>query len=185
MAETPAAVLGPALSRSLQKLAPAARLAIVLPSIEPIADLESGRVDLLLAGPEAVPGDMMQRVLWQDTFMTGRAAQASGTRLDLDDFCAAAHVIVSAGGSFSGMIDDALAEMGRSRRVAASVQSYTIAAMIAAMIAAQGDWLCTLPSRFLMQFADRLDLAVPPLALPALTITAIWHPRMNHDEEHC
>lgn len=180
MAETPAAVLGPAMSRVMQNLAPRARLAMVLPSKDPVADLENGRVDLLLTGPETVPGDMMQRVLWKDKFMTARSVSASGMPLDLDYFCAADHVIVSSVGTFSAMIDDALAKAARSRKVVASVQSYAIAAMIAA----ETNYLCTLPARFLMRFADRLDLAPPPLELPGLTIMAVWHPRMNGDQGH-
>jgi DNA-binding transcriptional LysR family regulator len=145
MAETPAAVLGPALSRLMQTLAPSARLAMVLPSKDPVADPENGRIDLLLTGPETVPGDMMQRVLWKDMFMTARSVRASGVPLGLDRFCAADHVIVWSEGTFSAMIDDTLAEMARSRKVVASVRSYAIAAIIAA----EGDYLCTLPSAFL------------------------------------
>jgi DNA-binding transcriptional LysR family regulator len=46
------------------------------------------------------------------------------------------------------------------------------------------DLLCTLPSRFLTLYADRLDIFELPFELPRFALSAFWHPRMQEDPPH-
>ncbi|MET1080696.1 MAG: LysR family transcriptional regulator [Pseudomonas sp.] len=181
--DTPAAVLAPELCARLLELAPSAKIAFIHPPQDAFDRLEQGQIDLLITGPEGLPGDLMHRPLWQDGFRTAqRKGHPRGTApLDLDGYCALDHLIVSAqGGRFAGVIDDALLALGRSRNVAISIQSYALAPLILV----RTDAVCTLPARFLSQFEHQLDLFDPPLALSNIRLGLAWHPRSQHDAGH-
>ncbi|QEY63234.1 LysR family transcriptional regulator [Metapseudomonas lalkuanensis] len=181
--DTPAAVLAPGLCARLASEAPHARLACIHPPGDVFEQLEKGQIDLLVTVPDNLPGDIMQRPLWEDGFLTAQRKghpRGSGP-LDLDSFCALEHLIVSSqGGRFAGVVDDSLLRLGRSRRVSASIQSY----LLAPLVLAATDALCTLPARFLRQFGDSLDLFRPPLELSTLRLALVWHPRTHKDAGH-
>jgi len=181
--ENPAVTLAPGLVARLTAMAPRVRLALVHPTRDIIDRLERGEIDILITGANRANSEMMQRPLFEDSFLTAQRKghpRGSGA-LDLDTFCALDHLLISAdGGGFSGLVDDALAALGRSRRVAVSIQTYALAPVILA----HSDCICTLPRRFLMRFADELDLTPPPLDLPPATIVALWHRRNHEDGGH-
>lgn len=181
--DTPAAVLAPDLCARLLYLAPHAKLAFIHPPADVLDRLEQGQIDLLISGPDGLPGDLMQRPLWEDGFQTAqRKAHPRGAGpIDLDTYCALDHLIVSSqGGRFAGVVDDALLALGRSRNVAISIQSYALAPLILATT----DALCTLPTRFLGQFKDQLDLFDPPVELSGIRLVLAWHSRSNKDAGH-
>lgn len=180
---TPSAVLAPDLSARILQAAPHAKIAFVHPPADVFECLEQGHIDLLVTGSNGLPGDLMQRPLWEDGFRTAqRKHHPRGTgSIDLDTFCTMDHLIVSSqGGRFAGVTDDALLALGRSRNVAISVQSYALAPLILAST----DCLCTLPTRFLGQFESQLDLFDPPLELSGIRLVLVWHPRSNKDAGH-
>ena len=181
--EQPAAVLAPALSAAVLDHAPSVRLAFVSPARDVAAQLEDGSVDLLIAPADQASGGLMTRALFENDFLTAqRKGHLRGTGpLDLDAFCALDHLVVSTdGGGFSGIVDRTLAGLGRSRRVALSIHSYSLAPLIVAGT----DCLCTLPGRLLRRFAREVDLFPPPLDLPRPHLTAIWHARHQEDAGH-
>jgi DNA-binding transcriptional LysR family regulator len=101
--------------------------------------------------------------------------------MTLDEFCALDHLLIStSGGQFSGMIDHALAEVGRERTVSVSIQSYALAPLALTTT----DLICTLPRRFLERFTSVLDLVATPLALAPFQMNLFWHPRMRSDPAH-
>jgi DNA-binding transcriptional LysR family regulator len=181
--ENPAVTLAPGFVARLSAMAPRARLALVHPTSDIVDRLERGEIDILVMGPDRASGELMQRPLFEDSFLTAqRKGHPRGAgALDLDTFCGLDHLLISAdGGGFSGLVDDALAALGRSRRVAVSIQTYALAPVILA----HSDCICTLPRRFLMRFAHELDLTPPPLDLQPARIVALWHPRNQEDGGH-
>jgi DNA-binding transcriptional LysR family regulator len=181
--ENPAVTLAPGLVARFAAKAERARLALVHPTRDVVDQLERGEIDLLVTGADRAHGELMQRPLFEDSFLSAqRKGHPDGNGLlDLDSFCALDHLLISAdGGGFSGLVDDALAALGRSRRVAVSIQTYALAPIILA----HSDCICTLPRRFLMRFAHELDLRPPPLDLPPARIVALWHPRNQDDKGH-
>jgi DNA-binding transcriptional LysR family regulator len=181
--ENPAVTLAPGFVAQLSAMAPHARLALVHPTRDVVDRLERGEIDVLVTGAERVSGELMQRPLFEDSFLIAqRKGHPRGTgALDLDAYCALDHLLISSdGGGFSGLVDDALAQFGRSRRVAVSIQTYALAPVLLA----HSDCVCTLPRRFLMRFAHELDLTPPPLELPPARIVALWHPRNQEDGGH-
>jgi DNA-binding transcriptional LysR family regulator len=182
--DNPAAMLGPELVPALKHSAPNVRLAFVLPDYENmVAVLERGEVDLFIGVIKTKVTDLMSRSLFNEEWMTAqRRGHPRGTGpLTIDEFCAADHLLISAeGAEFKGMVDHALAKLGRERRVSVSIQSYALAPLILANSAC----LCTLPRRFLRRFDGTLDLFTPPLDLGRFHLQALWHPRMQDDAPH-
>jgi DNA-binding transcriptional LysR family regulator len=182
--DNPAAILAPDLVALLQAEAPRIRLSFVLPDKARIAaHLEQGEIDLFIGAAEDMAGGLIGRTLFDDAFVTAqRRDHPRGPRpFDLDEFCALDHLLISTtGGRFSGMIDEALAALGRERRVSVSIQSYALAPLVLA----GSDCICTLPRRFLQRFTTSLELFDPPLPLPNFQIAAFWHPRMGGDPAH-
>ncbi len=182
--DNPAAILAPDLIPAIKAVAPHVRLAFILPDKARIAaDLEAGNADLFIGAAEDVAGGLIGRTLFDEAFVT---AQRKGHErgpgpIGLDEFCTLDHLLIStSGGSFSGMIDDALAGLGRARTVSISIQSYALAPLVL-----QGsDCVCTLPRRFLARFTNSLDLFEPPLPLARFQINAFWHSRMGRDPAH-
>src|SRR5690349_19280657 len=157
--EIPAVMLAPDLVPRVATAAPSARLVFVSPpGAELLAErLESGAIDICIGNRGLAQTAWQMRTLFEDRFLTAqRKGHPRGCApLDLDTFCAAEHLLVSAdGGGFFGQVDAALAALARERRVALSIQNYALAAALVG----SSDYLCTLPSRFLRRFADALDL---------------------------
>ena len=182
--DNPAAILAPDLIPLITSLAPEARIAFTLPDKARIADhLEQGEIDLFVgAAEDAAPG-LIGSSLFEDTFVTAqrRGHPRGNAPLTLDEFCTLDHLLIStSGGQFSGMIDTALAEIGRERKVPISIQSYALAPMVIV----SSDCICTLPRRFLQRFGHVLDIFAPPLPVPKFSMNVFWHPRMRADPAH-
>lgn len=189
--ENPGAMLAPALVPRVRSLAPAIRLAFVLPKpAQIVSELESGKVDLFVgvgasrAHARRVEGGLLiSRTLFKDDFLTAqRRGHPRGTGpLTLQGFCELDHLLVSnEGGGFSGLVDEALAREGGERHVAVSVQSY----VLAPLVLAASDLVCTLPRRLLERFAGAVDVVPPPLELGHLELVAYWHERGHNDPGH-
>ncbi len=182
--DNPAAMLAPIMLPLVQARAPGVNIAFVLPDKGRINEhLERGEVDLFVGTAADASPSLIGRTLCDEQFLTAqRIGHPRGQApFTLDTFCALDHVLIStSGGHFSGMIDEVLAEQGRRRRVAVSVQSYALAPLILGST----DYICTLPERFLARFSDRLELFTPPLPLDSLTMMLFWHPTMGADPAH-
>ena len=102
--------------------------------------------------------------------------------LTLDAFCAAHHLLVSFSGRAHGYVDQALAGLGRQRRVVLTVNQFFTASQVV-----QGsDLLTVLPERFLKAtgLGDDLVLRELPMALEPVHVAMIWHLRNDSAPEH-
>jgi DNA-binding transcriptional LysR family regulator len=97
----------------------------------------------------------------------------------LDDYCAAAHVRVSFAGRPHGFVDEVLARLGRSRRVALMLGQYAAAVQVLT----RTDLLGVLPRRFVQASggADALHLTTLPFELPLVEVGLLWHRRHERD----
>jgi DNA-binding transcriptional LysR family regulator len=89
----------------------------------------------------------------------------------LDSYCDQPHAVMSISGDRRGFIDEALAALGRSRRVALTLPSF-----LSILAALEGtDLVAAAPRSMVERFADRFGLAwvEPPLDLETSTICAI------------
>jgi DNA-binding transcriptional LysR family regulator len=177
------AVVVPFLS-VLRREAPGVRVAVL--SVQDArlhAQLERGEIDLALVTLDSAAADLHARQLFDERYLCLMRADHPGVakgRLTLDRFCALDHALVSyAGGSFEGVTDEALARLGRARRVALSVTSF----LVLPEILRESDLIAVVPSR-LAAHAEGLVQVEPPLDIPGFTKYVAWHERTHHDAGH-
>jgi DNA-binding transcriptional LysR family regulator len=147
-----------------------------------VARMERGEIDLLLATARIIPPSLQSVALCKEQYhVAQRKGHPRGLRPPtLKQYCSLGHVLVSGKGEFSGLLDERLAALGQSRRVAVVVPHYNLAPTILA----NTDYLCTLPIRFLQRFADQLDIFALPFELPEFSISMAWHARSDNDPGH-
>jgi DNA-binding transcriptional LysR family regulator len=102
--------------------------------------------------------------------------------LTLDAFCQASHVLVSFSGRAHGFVDQALAGLQRSRRIALTVNQF----YSAAQVAATSDLLTVLPEGFLAVtgLETRLTQRELPVEPGAVFVDALWHVRHDRSAAH-
>lgn len=179
---------GDAIVRAIWERAPHIDLRLRPLSARSAVDGRRGELDLALAPdlsalPQTSPpvdvSDYVARHLYTRRWVVVRAA-GPVEPLDLDAFCAAAHVIVAFDGSGRGFVDEILAEMGRSRRVAATAGSFHAALTLAAAC----DLVATMPEEIAATAGLPLRIDRPPLPIPDLPMHLLWHPRLTADPRH-
>lgn len=144
------------------------------------AQLERGDIDLALMTPASAPAELHARRLFDERYVCALRTDhpdASGGSLSLERFCALEHALVSyVGGGFKGVTDEALARLGRQRRVAVSVSSFL--ALPDVLLAT--DLVAVVPRRLVLGAAG-LALLEPPIDIPGFTKVAVWHERTHRD----
>ncbi|MBL8682453.1 MAG: LysR family transcriptional regulator [Myxococcales bacterium] len=152
-------------------------------TIEPLVE---GRVDLALVGATQRPthAGLCVRAFGSDPFVVIARKQRGPSRrpLTLDRFTSAGHVLVSLESKSLGVVDAALAALGRSRWIALRVQSFASAALAVA----ESDLLCTLPASVARRAAQMLDLQLfaPPVTLLEPRFIALWPRSREKDAAH-
>jgi DNA-binding transcriptional LysR family regulator len=139
-------------------------------------------VDLAIGPLDAASGHIRSRVLLVDPFVCLLRRDHPCAELDLERYLSLGHVLVAPRGMPGGLVDIALAAMGRQRRVMVHVQNFSIAPMVVA----GSDLVTTLPETLARRAAEILPLRLlsPPLELAATRIHAVWHERWHHDPGH-
>ena len=176
------AVVVPFLS-ALRRQAPGIRVAVLPVDEQRLqTQFEHGDIDLALITPECAPTGSHARRLFDEQYVCVLRAghpDAAG-RLSLDRFCALDHALVScSGGSFNGATDEALAAIGRKRRVVVSVTSFLILPEILHV----SDLVAVVPRR-LATPTEGLVVLDPPIAVQGFTETVVWHERTHRDAGH-
>lgn len=188
----------PPLIAHLQRVAPGVDLVVKDLGATPVAEaLAEGRIDLALAprpGSARLPrsgvevfdegAHLFRRHLFDERFvcLVRTDHPRVKKRLTLETFIALPHAFIAPRGTPGGIVDDALAALGRERRVAVMLQSF----LVAPWLIAQSDLIITLAERLARALSNTLPLRVlpPPVALPPFAIEAIWHERRHRDPAH-
>ena len=102
--------------------------------------------------------------------------------LDLDTFCQARHLLVSFSGRPFGFVDEALASLGRERRVVLTVNQF----FTAGQVVAQSNLLTVLPQHFLSVTGvfDQLVIKPLPLQVPTVHVDMVWRKRLRQPGPH-
>lgn len=154
-----------------------------------VSGLEDDESDLLLVPPSelerAGSSILSQRVLSEKFVCVVRRDHPNvGKRMTLEKYVELPHVLVSPRGGRSGMVDDALAKLGLTRRVAVAVPHF----LVAPFLIERSDFVLTLASRIATTLAPVVKirtLAPPPeLDLPGFEIRLVWHERDHVDPAH-
>ena len=197
MADATAAELMGGLARQLQTQAPGVSLRVVpLTTRDPRTLLSEGMADIALGYFPAVLTDLTGRA------QAGEAVAFEHQRLyageyvcvmrqghpmakpsmTIDAYCAARHLLVSFSGRPYGFVDEALASMGRQRRIVITVNQF----FTAGQVVVNSDLLTVLPRHFVPTtgMGDQLALRELPLDVPPVHVEALWHRRLQHDSAH-
>jgi DNA-binding transcriptional LysR family regulator len=166
------AVVLPPLLAALEKLGPHIDLSVraILPQTA-LADLDARQADLAIQPLDVIPPRFLASRLYEEEFAIAmRSGHPLGSKLTLDRYCAAKHVLVSMTGDHHGNIDARLKKLGRARRVAATVPNF----LFALAVVAETDLIAAVP-RHAATFARRFGvvLADPPAPLAPLMRSAI------------
>ncbi|QIL82648.1 LysR family transcriptional regulator [Diaphorobacter sp. HDW4A] len=193
MADSTAATLIPSLVEIVEREAPGLALRVV-PLInrdprhllnEASADLAVGYFPAVLADltAEAQSGGLPEyetRRLYDGQYVAvmRKGHTLANGPLSLDDYCNARHLLVSFSGQAWGFIDEALALLGKQRRIALTVNQYATAARVVA----HSDMVTVLPKHFvpLTGIADQLQQQPLPLDVTAVHVDALWLRRSRH-----
>jgi DNA-binding transcriptional LysR family regulator len=197
MADATAAELIPGLVEVMDRDATGVSVRVVpLTTRDPRKLLEEAGADLALGYFPAALADLTARA------QVGKAVSFSHQRLydgnyvcvmrrdhplasgpmTLDRFCAARHMLVSFSGRPFGFIDEALASLGRERRIVLTVNQF----FTAGRVVAHSNLLTVLPRHFVKVtgIADQLVLRELPFAVPTVHVDALWHHRVEGDLAH-
>ncbi|MCI4441512.1 LysR family transcriptional regulator [Tibeticola sediminis] len=197
MADATAATLAPELERLASVEAPGVTLRIVpLTTRDPRRWLEEGQVDLAVGYFPAVLADLTARTQAAEAVAYAHQRLYTGSYvcvmrrghplakgpLTLSRYCAARHLLVSFSGRPWGFIDEALAALGRSRRVVLTVNQF----FTAGRVVVQSDLLTVLPRHFVPQtgMADELVMRPLPFEVPPVHVEALWARRRDRDAAH-
>ena len=163
-------------------VAPGCRLAFrSLGYEEGRAALASGSIDLILGIP-APSGPFLQRTLMTEDFvvLARPGHPIVGRRLDLARYLKCGHLLVSAAGDARGSVDNALAKLGKERRVVAAVPQF-----LAGFAAIAGsDMITTAPRRLARRHAAAFGLRQfeVPFPMPGFEIGTLRHENTAQDE---
>ena len=106
-------------------------------------------------------------------------AMAQGD-ISAERYAAGQHVLVARRDQDTGPMDDALAALGLQRTIASIVGGFTAALALAA----GSDLIATVPERHTGNLRAGMFSFALPLGMPDLTVSLMWHPRMDADPAH-
>jgi len=198
MADATATLVMPALVRRLEAAAPGVSIRVrPLTTRDPRPLLAGGELDAAIGyfpapiaaiGTEAMQGGTAgafeHRRLYDSEYacvMRAGHPLADGG-LDLDRYCGARHLLVSFSGRPFGFVDEALASLGRRRRVVLTVNQF----FTAGQVVSATDLLTVLPRRFVAStgIASRLVLRPLPLEMSPIHVDLLWHHRHTARPAH-
>jgi DNA-binding transcriptional LysR family regulator len=169
---------------ALRLQAPGIRVAVLPVNNEQLsAQFERGDVDFALITPETAPPDLHARALYDEEYVCLLRADHPLTQpegLTIDTFCKQDHALVSyVGGNFSGVTDEALSLVGRTRRVTLSVCSFLVLPEILRV----SDLISVVPKRLTADLPG-LTVLPPPLDIQGFSKIVVWHERTHRDAGH-
>ncbi|WVT71846.1 LysR family transcriptional regulator [Sinorhizobium chiapasense] len=174
---------GPDLIARVSAEAPGVRLRFVQKLDRESSPLREGGVDLEtgVVGDATGP-ELRAQALFHDRFV---GVVRSGHPLANGEitparYAGARHIHVSRRGNDMGPIDTALHALGLKRDIATSVGSFSEALALARAT----DLIASVPERYTGTLRANLFTFPLPIALPEITISLLWHPRLDADQAH-
>ena len=190
MADATAATLVPPLAEIIEQEAPGISIRVVpLTTRDPRRLLEEDSANMAVGYFPFVLADLTARAqaggvvdfdsrrLYEGQYICvmRRGHPLADAPLTLDTYCAARHMLVSFSGRPFGFIDEALAALGRKRRVVLTVNQF----FTAGHAVAGSDLLTVLPRHFVPAtgIADALVQRPLPFDVPTVHVDALWYRR--------
>jgi DNA-binding transcriptional LysR family regulator len=195
MSDATAALWLPSLVRKIESEAPGIQVRMVpLTTREPRPMLLRGDIDLAIG---FFPGVVAQLSAGQTSVSQVRHEQLYAGRyvcvmrknhplakgeLTLDAYCAANHLLVSFSGRAQGLVDEALVQLNRERRIVLTVNQF----FTGGRVVASSDLLTVLPRHLIAStgITSALIWKELPFSMPTVHIDMLWHERDTRNPAH-
>lgn len=174
----------PPLLAILENEAPHVSLSVERVDADFVERLEKGTADLAFVPDFMIPPTLKRRVLAAEPFVVllRKDHPASKRRFDLDAYLALSHALVAPRGLPGSIVDSALEKLGKTRRVVARIQHFSVAPLLAA----DTDLAVTLPRSSVSPAVQWLPIVIRdlPLDLALDRASIVWHERAHADDGH-
>jgi DNA-binding transcriptional LysR family regulator len=197
MADATAAEIMPGLVEIIERDAPGVSMRVLpLTTRDPRKMLDEGVIDLAVGFFPAVLADLTAQAqsggmaafdhqrLYDGEYVCVMRKDHPLSRgpFTLKRYCEAHHLLVSFSGRPFGFIDEALASLGRQRRVVLTVNQF----FTAGRVVASSDLLTVLPRHFVSVTGREHELVQRdlPFEVPPVHVDALWHRRQEQRSEH-
>jgi DNA-binding transcriptional LysR family regulator len=174
---------GPDLIARIGKEAPGVRLCFLQKTNKESTSLRDGTVNLEtgVVGKTTGP-ELRARALFRDRFIgVVRIGHAlSQGEITPSRYARSRHICVSRRGLDKGPIDEALKSFGLEREIVTIVGSFSAALALARA----SDLIASVPERYTGNLRTGMHGFSLPVPAPDLTISLLWHPRMDADPAH-
>jgi DNA-binding transcriptional LysR family regulator len=179
------AVAGPALLAAVREQAPGVRLRFIAESSSDTPELRRGEVDLEANAGGAPATDIRAEKVTEtaQVIVVRRNHPLARVRtVTAAQYAAADHITISRRGNLANPIDQALAQLGLTRRVVASAATESAAFAFLRTT----DLLVTAPEATARSASADLGLSLLPLPLdlPPASVYLSWHQRYDSDRAH-
>ncbi len=167
----------PRLLRLLSKEAPGITIRLLaLDKRDAFDRLDSGEIDLVFSSFNNVPKRIRRERLFTDAYVCvvrrDHAHRTTRQAINLETYVTTPHILVTLAGDDRGIVDEALAKLGRRRRVALTVpNTYLIPRLVA-----ETGMISHLPRLIAAEVlrGSNLMMLSPPVALPEWHIDMYW-----------
>jgi len=174
---------GPELIDRVSREAPGVRLHFLQKSDKDSVPLRDGTVDLEtgVVGTSTGP-ELRVQALFRDRFVgvVRKGHALSKGAVTPSRYAAARHVAFSRRGLQRGPVDEALELLGWKRNIVAIVGGFSAAVALAKA----SDLVATVPERHTGVLLAGTHRFVVPVPIPEITISLLWHPRLDADQAH-
>jgi DNA-binding transcriptional LysR family regulator len=174
---------GPALIARVRQEAPLVRLNFMQKLNQDSTLLRDGTVDLEtgVIGESTSP-EVRTRMLFRDRLIgvVRQGHPLSQGKMSAARYAAAGHILVSRRGRRQGVMDDALALLGLQRDIVTIVGGFSAALALARA----SDLVASVPERHVGNLCAGLHSFALPFDTPPITVSMLWHPRMEADPAH-
>lgn len=144
--------------------------------------LNDAKVEVLLTASNLMPQLTTSRFLCDLEYVSVMRSDhnLAARQMTLEEYANADHLLVAPSGNIQGYSDKALDELGLTRKVALTVNSFSSVPNILS----QSNLICTLPSIYVEEslLAAHLIAQRPPVKVPNTRINMYWHKRNEKDE---
>jgi DNA-binding transcriptional LysR family regulator len=179
----------PALLAHLREVAPGIQLRLSNFDFSRLLDeLDADELDLAI-GYDAFPQGQVhhkRRLLFTETYLCIFNAETTGIAppISIDDYVRLPHVVTSLkpGRSVRGVVDEALEKRGLQRTIALTTPRFlTVPSLLL-----RAPVIASMHGRLARLFAADLGLSIspPPVALPEVAVSLLWHASYDRDPAH-
>ncbi len=174
---------GPQLIACVGAEAPGVRLRFLPKPMQDNAPLRDGTVDLETGVVVSTTGpELRAQALFRDRFVGVVRADHPLSRAKMTSarYAGARHVLVSRHNRDTGLIDPLLEKLNLDRTIATIVTGFSSALFLAR----NSDLVATVPERHTGVLRVGMHTFPLPFAVPEITVSLLWHPRMEADPAH-